>query len=619
MRRNHVSLILFLIVLIAFAASSTQAQSPNASDISFTVSMPQPWKHLLEVEMRIRIPANLNVPNETDLIMPVWTPGSYLIREFERNVQDFSADAGGHALDWTKINKNTWRVQTNGARQWRAFYRVYCNEFSVRTNEINSDHAFWNNAALLMYPDGAIGKPATLRVIPANSWKIATGLPPVEGQPNTFRAENFDILYDSPFEVSNFKEIKFEVRGVPHRIIVDGQANYDPERMKRDVQKIVAAETGMMGVIPYHDYTFILHLRASGGGGLEHLNSTSLGFSRDRFAKEQGWASFYDLVAHEFFHLWNVKRIRPDALGPFDYTKENYTRSLWVAEGITSYYGDLMVRRAGLISDGEYLVELARKIQDFQNTPGRLQMSAEEASFNAWIKEYRPDENSVNSQISYYNKGELLGLLLDLEIRRRSNNAKSLDDVMRYLYHEFYEKNRNYTPGDFQRACELMAGTSFEDFFTRYVRGRDELPYNEVLADAGLRIEQAGHPIEGPRDFTVGSRSILKGFLGADLDDNGDFINVKDVRAGTPAYEQGLNARDKIVALDGLHLKREAFEAAITAKPGEMVRITVLRNDDLRTLEIKLGVNADAPYRIVQLASSTDQQKRVYQSWLHEQ
>ena len=560
--------------------------------------------------MRMQVPANLNVPGETNLIMPVWTPGSYLIREFERNVQDFAADADGRPLEWTKLNKNTWSVKTNGARQWRATYRVYANEFSVRTNELNADHAFWNNAALLMYPEGEINKPSILRVVPANDWKIATGLPPVEGQPNTFRAENFDILYDSPFEVSNFKQIDFEVRGVAHRIVIDGEGNYDPQRMKRDVQKIVEAEVGLFGGIPYHDYTFILHLR--GGGGIEHLNSTSLGFRRNGFGNEQGWRSFYGLVAHEFFHLWNVKRIRPDALGPFDYTKENYTRSLWVAEGITSYYGDLMVRRAGFVSDKDYLDHLAKKIQSYQNTPGRLEMSAEEASFNSWIKEYRPDENSVNSQISYYDKGELLGLLLDLEIRRRSNNGKSLDDVMRYLYHEFFERNRNYTPADFQQTCESMAGSSLDDFFARYVRGRDELPY-QVLSAAGLQLEETGKPFGAVGDWPV----KLKGYLGADLEDSGDFINVRDVRAGTPAYEQGLNARDKIVALNGAHMNREAFESAIAAKrAGDIVRLTVLRNEDLHTLEIKLSAIADVPDRIVQVSSPTAEQIRIYQSWI---
>src|SRR5256885_2519260 len=411
MHTNRTAAIIFSIGLFGLLApSSSEAQAPGSSDILFTVSMPRPWTHLLEVEMRLQIPANLNVPNETDLIMPVWTPGSYLIREFARNVQDFAAnDLRGAKLEWTRVDKNTWRVRTNGARQWRVFYRVYANELTVRTNELNSDHAFWNNAALLMYPEGKLNAPATVRVVPYGNWKVATGLPPVSGQANTFRAENFDILYDSPFEVSNFKQIDFTVRGVPHRIVIDGEGNYDTSRMRADVQKIVEAETSMLGVIPYHDYTFILHLRSNTGGGLENLNSPALGFRRFNFSTERGWQSFYGLVAHEFFHPWNVKRIRPDTLGPFDYTKENYTRNLWVAEGITSYYGDLMVRRAGLVSDKDYLEELARKIQNFQKTPGRLEMSAEDASFNPRIKEYRPDENSVNSQISYYDKGELLG------------------------------------------------------------------------------------------------------------------------------------------------------------------------------------------------------------------
>ncbi len=383
------------------------------------------------------------------------------------------------------------------------------------------------------------------------------------------------------------------------------------------MQKIVEAETAMFGGIPYHDYTFILHLRSNTGGGLEHLNSTALGFRRFGFANEDGYRRFQALVAHEFFHLWNVKRIRPDALGPFDYTKENYTRLLWVAEGITEYYGQLMVRRAGLISDQVYLAHLARQIQDFQETPGRQVMSAEEASFDSWIKFYRPDENSVNSQISYYDKGELLGLLLDLDIRRRTSNTKSLDDVMRYLYTEFFQKGRNYTPADFQKACELMAGASLDDFFARYVRGRDDPGpvYNQMLAGAGLRVEQAGVSIGLTDDRPV----RLKGFLGADLEEktvNG-FVAIKSVRAGSPGYEQGLNAKDQIIALDGARVDKDTFEALIAAKrPGDTVRIMVFRFDDVRTFDIRLAGRVDAPYRIVPVARVSDQQKRIYQAWL---
>ena len=612
-RANNLLMVVLFACVIAFAVSSAHAQTagPLSSDISFTVSMSKPWTHLLEVEMSVKVPANLNVPNETNLIMPVWTPGSYMVREFERHVQDFAVrDANGNALEWSKVDKNTWRVGSRGARTWKVTYRVYANELTVRTNELNSDHAFWNNAALLMYPEGGIGKPSTLRVVPANNWKVATGLPPVPGQANTFRAENFDVLYDSPVEASNFKQLDFDVRGVPHRIVIDGDGNYDPERMRADVKKIVEAEVAMFGGIPYHDYTFILHLRANTGGGLEHLNSTALGFRRFNFATERGWQGFYSLVAHEFFHLWNVKRIRPDALGPFDYTKENYTRSLWVAEGVTDYYGYLMVRRAGLISDRGYLDGLARRIENFQNTPGRLAMSAEEASFNSWIKEYRPDENSVNSQISYYDKGELLGLLLDLEIRRRTNSAKSLDDVLRTLYSDFFEKGRNYTPADFQKICESVAGASLDGFFARYVRGREEMPYNQFFSAAGLRLEQMGVPAGE-------ATSPMKGFLGAELDDRTDMVLIQSVKVGTPAYEQGLNAKDQIIALDGAKVSKDTFEATIEARrPGEIVHITLFRNDDLRTFDIKLGGRVDVPFKLNPLQTVTDAQRRVYQNWM---
>src|SRR5574341_897154 len=270
---------------------------------------------------------------------------------------------------------------------------------------------------MLMYLERNLKQPVTLRINPPAGWKIATGLPAAPGEVNTFNAENFDILYDSPIEVSNFKELKFEVRGVAHRIVIDGEGNYDAALMESEIKSIVEAEVAMFDDIPYHDYTFILHLRSNAGGGLEHLNSTALGFRRFAFEDDDGYRRFGSLVAHEFFHLWNVKRIRPDALGPFDYTKENYTRLLWVAEGITEYYGHLMLRRAGLVTDQFYLSHLAQQIQEMQATPGRRELSPEEASFNAWIKEYRPDENSVNSQISYYDNGELLGMLLRSEER----------------------------------------------------------------------------------------------------------------------------------------------------------------------------------------------------------
>ncbi|HEY0367537.1 MAG TPA: PDZ domain-containing protein [Pyrinomonadaceae bacterium] len=616
-KRRVVCAAALLLVLPVLAAAQTQP-----IDITFTVAMSRPHTHLFDIDISIKRAAS--GPQEELLVMPVWTPGSYLVREFERHVQDFAAaDAAGQTLKWEKTNKNTWRVVTNGAREWRATYRVYANELSVRTSELNSDHAFWNNANLLMYLDGFLKSSSTIRVLAPDVWKVATGLPAVLGQKNTFRAENFDILYDSPFEASNFKTIVFNVKSVPHRIVIDGAGNYDPERVRRDVQKIVETQVELMGgEIPYRDYTFILHLRANTGGGLEHLNSAALGYPRFGFrirsgdratsagpntteTPERDYRGFLSLVSHEFFHLWNVKRIRPDALGPFDYTQENYTKLLWVAEGITDYYADLVLRRAGLITESDFLSATARSMQSLQNTPGRLVQSVEESSFDAWIKYYRQDENSINSQISYYDKGALLGLLLDLEIRKRSGGTKSLDDVMRYLYAEFFKKNRNYGPGDFQKASELVAGASLDEFFSKYVRGKEELDYNAALEAAGLRLETT-------------AAADAKVYFGADVAQEEGGLIVRRVYAGSPAYEQGLNAGDQIVAMDNMRVTtRDFFNARIgEKKPGDLVNLTIFRFDDLSSLLIRLGDKRESTFRIVPVAAPTPMQKQIHESWL---
>ncbi len=612
--------ILFLFGVSAFAQN-------GSTDIAFTVSMPRPHTHLFEIEVSVKRGSTVVAPADELLVMPVWTPGSYLVREFERHVQDFEAkDSDGKPLAWEKINKNTWRVTTNRSKNWHATYKVYANELSVRTSELNSSHGYWNNANLLMYLQGHLTSPSTVRVVAPDVWKVATGLPGVPGQRNTFRAENFDVLYDSPFEVSNFKSILFNVKGIPHRIVIDGEGNYDPERMRRDVQKIVETQIELMGgEIPYRDYTFILHLRPNAGGGLEHANSTSLAYSPFGFTALAGdratsaspnapqqtpeYRGFLSLVSHEFFHLWNVKRIRPDALGPFDYSKENYTKLLWVAEGITDYYADLTLRRAGLIGDGELINATARAIQQLQNTPGRLVQSVEESSFDAWVKFYRPDENTLNSQVSYYDKGAILGLLLDLEIRKRSNGAKSLDDVLRLLYVDFFKKNRNYTPADFQKVAETAAGGSLEDFFAKYVRGKEELNYNAALEAVGLRLETGALGGDG--------KPVERVYFGADLRQEQDRLMVTRVYTGSAAYDQGLNTGDQIVALDNARVTLAFFNARIAEKkPGDLINLTIFRFDSLSTLLIKLGGRAEGTYRIVPVPSQTEAQRRMLRSWL---
>ena len=573
---------------------------PVPPDINYTVSMSKPWTHLLEVEMRFNW---ANMPEKAEIKMPVWTPGSYLIREYARHVQDFAVkNPSGNALDWQKINKNTWQITTQGAKEIVVSYRVYANELTVRTNELNADHAFFNNAALLMFPKGELGVPSTVKVMPFGDWKVATGLPKVEGQVNTFRAENFDVLYDSPFEIGNFTEVPFTVEGVPHRFIIEGDGNYNGEKIAKDTAKIVAQAKAIFGELPYKDYTFILNLR--GGGGLEHLNSTALQWQKFGFKPEARYKAFLNLVAHEYFHLWNVKRIRPDALGPFDYENENYTKMLWVAEGGTAYYESILLRRADLISDQEVLDSKAKIIEQLQARPGRFETSLESSSFDAWIKYYRQDENSVNNQISYYDKGELVGFLLDIEIRKDSGGAKSLDDVMRFLYNEFYKKNKNYTPEDYQKIAEMMAGKSLDDFFKKYVRGTAEIDYNAILGGIGLQLE-------------TGEEGVQQAFLGGNLAESDGKLTVRDVPADTPAYQFGLNNNDQIVAIDGNRASQTFLQSYLREKkPGDKIKLTIFRFDELREIEVTLGGRAKSDYKIVPVENPTDEQKRLYREYL---
>lgn len=569
--------------------------------ISYTVSMSKPATHLLEVEIRLTSAA---MPDKTELKMPVWTPGSYLIREYARHVESFSAaDANGKTLTWDKINKNTWQIDSKGVSEIVVKYNVYANELTVRTNELNADHAFFNNAALLMFPKDNLKTASTVKVVPFGGWKIATGLPKVEGQANTFRAENFDVLYDSPFEVGTFEEISFNVQNKQHRFIIEGGGNYNLEKIAQDTTKIVEQAYKIFGELPYKDYLFILNTR--GGGGLEHLNSTALQFNRFGFTTR--YKGFLSLVAHEYFHLWNVKRIKPDALGPFDYENENYTRLLWVAEGGTAYYESVLVQRAGIVSAEEFLAAKAAQFQALQNRPGRFETSLEDASFDAWIKYYRADENAVNNQISYYDKGEIVNFLLDVEIRKASNGAKSLDDVLRYLYTDFYKKDKNYTPEDYQRTAETMAGKSLNDFFEKYVRGTAEIDYNSVLNGIGLEL-------------STGETANQKSYLGATLRQDGDKLTVTAVPKQTPAYEQGLNVSDQIVAVDGTRATQTFLTSYLSEKrPNDKIKLSVFRFDELREIEILLGGRAAQSFQISAVENPTDEQKRLYREFFGEE
>ncbi len=611
-KKRAVAIILTLGGMLSVMNNQTLGQStgPKAKpasvakvsgpEITYTVSMTKPWTHLLEVEMRLKWD---QMPARPELKMPVWTPGSYLVREYARHVQGFEVKSPTNKiLQWRKISKNTWQIDSDGAKELVITYRVYSNELTVRTNELNDEHAFWNNAALLLYVNGHLASSSTLKVVPYGNWRVATGLPAVPGQPNVFRAENYDILYDSPFEVSNFKDTNFEVLGKNHRIVVTGKGNYDLERLAADTTRIVKVTAEIFGEIPYDDYTIIINLR--GRGGLEHLNSTAIQVDRFAFSSEVKYRAFLETLAHEYFHVYNVKRIRPDVLGPFDYENENYTRLLWVAEGTTAYYEGLILLRAGLMSQSDFLKAASASIDKLQTRPGRFETSLEEASFDAWIKFYRPDENAINNQISYYDKGAIVSMMLDMTIRAASGGSKSLDDVMRHLYQEFFKKDKNFTTEDFQKSAELMAGKSLDDFFSRYVRGKVDIDYASIVEGVGLRMD-------------VKQENMGKAFFGADLVEENGKLTIRTIPSDTPAYEQGFNTGDQIVAIDGYRASHSFLQTYLgDRKPNDTVKFSIFRFDQLREIDLKLGSDMRKEYSLVPLPGASEKQKQFLNQYL---
>ncbi len=572
--------------------------------VRYRVGMASRNAHLFDVEARFPVGDEATV----HVSWPLWTPGSYLIREYQRHVQELAfTDAVGRALPFEKVDKATWRVTTEGAREVVARYRVYAHEVTVRTAHLDGGHGYWNGACLFPYVAALRGAPAHVTVEAPEGWHVTTGLP---RQGRGYLAADFDELVDSPFECGPDAPIAFEAEGKPHLLAVWGRpapGPYDLPRFVDDVKKIVAQHASLFGGLPYSRYAFLLHLVPNAHGGLEHaLSSTCLGSSY-AFSTEAKYVDLLELVSHEFFHLWNVKRIHPEALGPFDYAREAHTRSLWVVEGWTSYYDRLALRRAGLMAPKKYLEKLGEELTRLGNIPGRRRMSLAESSFDAWIKLYRPDENSVNSTVSYYLKGSIVALLLDLEIRRRTEGARSLDDAMRALFSEYGERGRGYPDAAVQPLVEQAAGVALDDFFARAVRGRDELVLDEALASVGLRLKESGATAAGERG----------GALGANVKQEGDRLRVTEALAGAAAERDGLYAGDQILACDGFRVDAESLKERLAARlPGEAVRLAVFRRDELREVTVILDPKPRDKVEVVAAEDPSPSAKAAYRAWL---
>ena len=479
--------LLALVCVCTVVSGGTTLRAQALDPIRYTLRFPAPHTHYVEVEAAFPTGGRA----EVEVYMPTWTPGSYLIREYERNVEAVTAVAGTRTLAVAKSTKNRWKITTGGAASVTLRYRVYSREMTVRNNWVESAFAMINGAPTFITLVEKAARPHDVRIeLPAAWKKIETPLEPVAGSANTYRAADFDTLVDSPIIIGNPLTREFVIDGKRHVVLFEGDTSLiDADKAAADVQKIVNAAKGVMGLLVYPHYHF-LTMVVEQGGGLEHKNGY-LGMT-GRFATRThgAYMGFLSTLAHEFFHNWNVKRLRPVELGPFDYENENYVKTLWVAEGFTDYYADVLPKRAGIATKEEFLDSVSSQIEQVQTIPGRLVTPVNMASFDAWIKQYRPDENLANTSINYYPKGAVIAFLLDAKIRKATNGARTLDTGMQMAMQR-YSGEKGYTPEQFYALMSEVAGTDLKPWFAKAAESTDELDYTEALEYYGLRFRPA--------------------------------------------------------------------------------------------------------------------------------
>ena len=593
---------------------AAQGLTPPPLELAYTVRVDRPTTHLVDIEIVARQVETANLK----FVMPAWGPGRYAIYDFAKNVQEFSAEgADDHPLPWIKLDKQTWRVdagQAGGTVQ--VHYQVFANDLTGSFSQVDSVHANLNGPSVFMYVDGHKPDPITLKIEAPAGWKVISGFSTSTTE-RTFRARNYDLLVDTPLEISGDCSLdQFQEQGKTIEVAVHtyNDDDNDRSRLLAGLKKLVHVEMAAMPPPDFQHYLFIFHFvpDISMGDGMEHLNSTQIIIQG---SVRESTQEALETAAHEFFHLWNVKRLRPAALGPFDYTRENYSRSLWFAEGITTYYGYLFLLQSGLWTREQFLNHLANEIYTLEREPGRKLMSAESSSFSAWFFDRSPqmqETNFANTTISYYNKGALLGMLLDLEIRSRTQGHKSLLDVMRFMYHEFYQAPATsyYGPGrgfeekDVVEALNSITGSDFAPFFERYVSGTDALPYQETLAMGGLQLRTETPPDAAPS-------------LGVAVQPESRGTRIVSIIPGGAADRAGLSRDDLLIDVDDQSLATEDLATRLKPYPvGAKVPINVERHGRRERITVTLDPPMRSLYSIVPLPSATPEQVAIREAWL---
>lgn len=581
------------ILAICLPTSEARAQSPQP--VAYSVTLASPEQHLVEVQ--ITLPPGTR---ERELQLPVWN-ALYQVRDFAQFINRIRAtDLSGHPLPLTQVNSSRWQIHgaSNGAT---VEYQIYVDSFGPFGAQLNTHHAFFNLAQILIYPVDARSSAMTVRFnnVPA-AWHIATPLKP-DG--DAYSAENYDRLVDSPVEISAFHEADFDESGGHFRVIIDADpADYDSDKMVASLRKIVAAAISWMNDRPFDTYTFFYHFpRGPAGGGMEHAYSTAIDINAETISR-----TLYPLnavTAHEFFHLWNVKRIRPQTLEPVDYTKENYTRALWFSEGVTSAVEETIQLRAGLVDEKEYLGNISDQISELEHRPARLTQSAEASSLDAWLEGfnyYRRPERSI----SYYNKGELLGIMLDLAVRERSHDQASLREVMQWMNVNYAKKGRYFDDSNGVReASEAVCHCDLGSFFSKYVAATDEVPWDDFLRYVGLRADQLSFTVADP------------GFVASRNFDGP--MTVVVVTPGSEAEHAGLQVGDAITELQGKPAAEDSQQQLSRLKPGDTVSLKVRsRRGQERELQWKVGSREETSYQVRDFDTVTGEQHSHRAAWL---
>ena len=566
--------------------------SSSSAAIRYEVSLAHPEQHLFHVTMTIP-----NVMKEVTVQMAAWN-ALYQIRDFSSHVQNVTALAGTEISCIEKLDKQSWRVTGKGTIAIR--YDTYWDEIGPFASQLNGEHAFINPAMILMYvPDRRSEE--TLLEMPdvPYEWQVASPslastLQVSGARVFTIMAKTYDELADGPIEIAKFQE--FDLPGVaPHVEVVIHGDNWKKKRVEEDLKRICQYEVKLMGGAPFERYTFILHFgKGAGGGGMEHANSTAIGVHSDEYLP--------GVAAHEFFHLWNVKRIRPASLEPVDYTKEQYTRALWFAEGVTNTYGSYTLVRSGIWSKEQFYADLGEQITELEGRPANRWQSAEQSSLDAWLEKY-PLYNQPEFSVSYYTKGQVLGDLLDILIRDRTGNAKSLDDVLRLMNTSFAKQGKTYRDSlDVQLTAETIGGGSFDEFFRKYVAGMDPFPYQQILALAGLALR------------TVERRRPALGFF-AEHDPSGPFV-VSTVDSEGPAAQAGLRAGDVILNWNGGEVPGRVEHWLQEQKAGDLLKLRVRREDKEISLEFRLGENKETLYEVMEISHAGEKPRHIREGML---